>query len=29
VLALVVWMITLILVAAVKDHKLVSSGYSG
>jgi capsular polysaccharide transport system permease protein len=28
-LALVVWMITLILVAAVKDHKLVSSGYSG
>jgi capsular polysaccharide transport system permease protein len=29
VLALVIWMITLILVAAVKDHKLVSSGYSG
>jgi capsular polysaccharide transport system permease protein len=29
VLALVVWTITLILVAAVKDHKLVSSGYSG
>ena len=29
VLALVVWMITLILIAAVKDHKLVSSGYTG
>jgi capsular polysaccharide transport system permease protein len=29
VLALVVWTITLIFVAAVKDHKLVSSGYSG
>jgi capsular polysaccharide transport system permease protein len=29
VLALVVWVITLILTAAVKDHKLVSSGYTG
>jgi capsular polysaccharide transport system permease protein len=28
-LALIIWMITLILVAAVKDHKLVSSAYSG
>jgi capsular polysaccharide transport system permease protein len=28
VLALVIWVITLILIAAVKDHKLVSSGYS-
>jgi capsular polysaccharide transport system permease protein len=29
VFALATWMITLILIAAVKDHKLVSSGYSG
>jgi capsular polysaccharide transport system permease protein len=29
VLALVVWVITLVLVAAVKDHKLLSSGYTG
>jgi capsular polysaccharide transport system permease protein len=29
VLALVVWVITLVLVAAVKDHRLLSSGYSG
>jgi capsular polysaccharide transport system permease protein len=28
-LALVVWVITLILIAAVKDHRLVSSGYTG
>jgi capsular polysaccharide transport system permease protein len=27
-IALVVWVVTLILIAAVKDHKLVSSGYS-
>ena len=27
VLALVIWVIALILIAAVKDHKLVSSGY--
>jgi capsular polysaccharide transport system permease protein len=29
VFALVVWVITLILIAAVKDHRLVSSGYTG
>jgi capsular polysaccharide transport system permease protein len=28
VVALVVWVVTLILIAAVRDHKLVSSGYS-
>jgi capsular polysaccharide transport system permease protein len=28
-LALIAWTMTLILIAAVKDHKLVSSGYSG
>jgi capsular polysaccharide transport system permease protein len=29
VLALVVWVITVVLVAAVKDHRLLSSGYTG
>jgi capsular polysaccharide transport system permease protein len=29
VLALVVWVITLVLIAAVKDHRLLSSGYTG
>jgi capsular polysaccharide transport system permease protein len=29
VLALVVWVIALVLIAAVKDHRLLSSGYTG
>jgi capsular polysaccharide transport system permease protein len=29
VFALVVWVIALVLVAAVKDHRLLSSGYTG